>query len=511
MAGFNTDADRNVIPRLRTFRATRAMGELDTLTQPNRRDHRADRVLRPKIVAWRTHETIGHASDLVGAALTLRHMDGDVEAAARLLVSETREVSPWARELGNAALGRSGIEADSDFVRHVEAQVEDGNLYAQVRTFRTLLHKEPRDPVTWVDLAFAYACLGHRERAAKAMTVALQLSEDNRFVLRSAGRLWVYLDDPEKAYHIVAQSKRTVYDPWLLAAKMALGSIVGKGRQHIKQARQLIAREAFDARQISELASALATLELSFGSTRKAKRLFARSLEDPTENSVAQASWAGRRDRGVRLHRTYSPQRNAFEAAAWNGYLSEQWQDVVSNSKRWFGDQPFSRRPAGLGSFVATTALQDHSTGRWFAAMGLRANPGDFTLLNNLAFACLQLGKIREAEDALQKIDRGSLSEGQLVVLRATLGLMSFRNGNLAQGRELYAAALNSAHRLEDRNIGQRIHALASMFYAFEELSVDGPNVDAVCGDALKSASKVMDPIVEPLERRLKNEWRAKK
>ena len=506
MAGFNADADRNVIPRLRTFEATRALGELDSLVGPRGHDKRAEGLLVAKTAEWREHRTIGHASDLVGTALTLGRMDRDVVEAAKLLVGAKGNVSPWARELGNIAVGAAGIEGDISPTQKAEQRIEDASLYAQVRTFRTLLSQEPRDPVTWVDLAFAYACVGHRERAARAMTVAMQLSRDNRFILRSAGRLWIYLDDPERAYQVVARSARTMYDPWLLAADIALGSIVGKGRGHVKQARRMIGGRRFGARQISELAAALASLELSSGSIRKAKRLFARSLEDPTENSVAQVSWAARRYREIRIDREYSRQLIAFEAAAWTSYQNKEWHDVVKNSKRWFGDQPFSRRPAGLGSFVATTALEDYSAGKWFAAKGLRANPGDFTLLNNLAFACLQLGNIPEGAEALRKVDRGGLSEGQSIVLKATQGLMSFRSGNLEQGRELYEAALDSARRLGDSN-GPRIHALASMFYALEELAVGGPNVDGVCGDALRSAAKVLDPIFEPLERRLRKKW----
>ena len=425
MAGFNTDSDRNVIPRLRTFETTRALGELDSLVEPLGHDRRSEGLLVEKIAAWRQHGTIGHASDLVGTALTLGRVDGDIEAAAKLLAGGKGNVSRWAQELGETALGTSDSEGDIFPTQNAEEGMEDERLRKQVKTFRMLLKRVPRDPVTWVDLAFAYACLGHRERAAKAMTVAMQLSKDNRFILRSAGRLWIYLDDPEKAYQVVARSKRTMYDPWLLAAELALGSIVGKGRRHVKKARLMVGGRQFGAMQISELASALATLELhsgSTGSTKKAKRLFARSLEEPTENSVAQASWAARRYKVARVDLEYLRQRNTGEAAAWTCYQNKEWHDVVRNSKRWFEDQPFSTEPAGLGSFVATTALEDYPKGRRFAENGLRANPGDFTLLNNLAFACLQLGDVRTAEDALRKIKHSDLSEDQAIVSRRHKG-----------------------------------------------------------------------------------------
>ena len=462
-----------------------------------------------KTAEWKEYGTIGHASDLVGTALTLGQVDGEVKAAAKLLMEGEGNVATWAQELAGIALGVRSIEGGIPLAQRAEQRLKDASLYAQVRTFRTLLTQEPRDPVTWVDLAFAYACLGLRDRAAKAMMVAMQLSKDNRFVLRSAGRLWIYLDDPERAYQVVARSRRTKYDPWLLAAEIALGSVVGKGRRHAKHGRRMLGGGQFEAKQVSELASALATLELSSGSVRKGKRLLALSLEDPTENSVAQAIWAARRYRSVHFDPQQLRRQSAFEAASLASYQDEEWHHVLDNTRRWFGDQPFSSRPAGLGSFVSTTALTDYSTGKWFAAMGLRANPGDFTLLNNLAFACLQLDDVAGAAVALERIDRSSLSMEQSIVLQATQGLMEFRTGHPDQGRQLYEAARTSAKRLGNQN-GQRIHALASMFFALEELSVGGPNVDVICGDALTSAARASDPIVAPLERRVRKKWRTK-
>ena len=299
-------------------------------------------------------------------------------------------------------------------------------------------------------------------------------------------------------------------DPWLLAAEIALGSIIDKGRRRVKHARRMIAGGRFEPKQVSELASALATLELSSGSIRKAKRLLALSLEDPTENSVAQAIWAARRYQSIRFDPRQVARKSAFEAASLASYQDGGWRRVIKNSRRWFGDQPFSSRPASLGSFVATTALTDYSTGKWFAEMGLRANPRDFTLLNNLAFSCLQLDDVSGAEHALGRIDRGHLSTEQLIVLQATQGLMEFRTGDPDRGRQLYGSARTAAQRLRNSN-GQRIHALASMFFALEELSVGGPNVDTICGAALTSAAKVLDPIVAPLAHRVRRKWRTNK
>ena len=334
---------------------------------------------------------------------------------------------------------------------------------------------------------------------------AVQLAPDNRFVLRSAGRLWVHLGDPEKAHEIVARSRRTLHDPWLLAAEIALGSIVNRGRRNVKAARRLLGGGRFGPVHTSELASALATLELHAGSIKKAKTLFGRSLQEPTENSIAQAVWAGRQSKRIHVKGSFDEHANAFEAESWSCYMAGQWEEATVNALRWFGDQPFSRRPPGHGSFVTAVALQDYTKSRWFAEIGLRANPDDFTLLNNLAFACLNLGQVSEAKQALDRIARRvDMSARQSIVLTATRGLYAFRTGQLEQGRLLYRSARDEAKRLNGQ-IGRQIGAFASMFYALEEIAVGGPQAEAASREARSAAKRISDPIAKTLSERLRN------
>ena len=416
MAGFDTDPDRKVIPRLRTFQATRNLGELDPIDVPRLHDKTSGSFLETKIAAWKRQQTVGHASDLIGTALTIGKLGRDALTAARALRDGRWVISPWTRELADAALGFG-----MDETRHLKSNylgMEEPLLNTQVRIFRQLLREEPNDPVTWVNLAYVYACLGKKKHSTRSMKVAAQLAPDNRFILRSAGRLWVHFGKPERAHRLVARSQRTLYDPWLLAAEIALGSIAGKKPRHVKVARRLISEGRFLERHISELASALATLELSSGNQKKAKRLFVQSLQDPTENSIAQASWAAKHHVTIKVDRKYIGRPNAFEAQSLTCYQERNWSGVISNCKNWFHDQPFSRRPAVLGSYVACTALQDHSKAIRFASDGLRANPKDFTLLNNLAFALILSGHIPEAQKALTKVVLVGLESHEALVLR---------------------------------------------------------------------------------------------
>ena len=194
-------------------------------------------------------------------------------------------------------------------------------LRLRAKQYRRWLRAEPRDSIAWVDLARLYATLGARTHAARCMTIASQLAPDNRFVLRAATRLWVHLDDPERAHDVVArQIGTTSPDPWLLAAEIAACRAARRPQKRVKVAQRVLGAGGAGSqteRPLSELAAALATLELEAGAMRKSRRLFGRALECPTENSIAQAAWASTRDVGIELHSRYLEYANAFEARSW--------------------------------------------------------------------------------------------------------------------------------------------------------------------------------------------------
>src|SRR5262249_14991627 len=156
------------------------------------------------------------------------------------------------------------------------------------------LRTAPRTPLFWTELARWYASLGQRDPADHAMRVALELSPSHRFVPRSAARLSLHLDDPERAHSLLRRAERTQTDPWLLAAEIAIAPLAGERSRWMKHGRRVVESQRFHPTAVSELASALATEAFMAGSGRDARRLFECSLELPTENAVAQAAWAAR-------------------------------------------------------------------------------------------------------------------------------------------------------------------------------------------------------------------------
>ena len=57
---------------------------------------------------------------------------------------------------------------------------------------------------------------------------------------------------------------------------------------------------------------------------KSSKKLFDRSLEQPTENSVAQAAWVSRQHSAVNFDVKYLEIPNTYEARSWTFYRESQ-------------------------------------------------------------------------------------------------------------------------------------------------------------------------------------------
>jgi hypothetical protein len=93
-----------------------------------------------------------------------------------------------------------------------------------IGSIRRHVHRYPEDALSWVDLALGFVSKGVKDKAQRAMTVALQLAPNDRHVLRSAARMYLHLDDPEHAHDVLKRNDATKFDPWLVAGEIALSS-----------------------------------------------------------------------------------------------------------------------------------------------------------------------------------------------------------------------------------------------------------------------------------------------
>lgn len=485
---------RNVIPRWRSFRDTLALGELESPSSRPKRNP-SDQYLRERLRDWSTNRTVWHAADAVTAAVAINRPDLAREPAEFLLSQTTAPAA--ARYLADRALNGNSENLVTSFVTP-EAEREE--IYDAIHSGRHRLSEDPRNAIQWVDLARHYTTLGLDIQAQRAIAVAVSLSKNNRFVLRTASRFYVHQGEADRAHSLVKNADGVRNDPWLLAAEVALASAAELPSRFAHVGRKLLQDRSLNPANVTELAGELATLELAHGKIRNAKKLFQQSLLRPNENSLAQAEWAWDQVAGHKLNVDEYKVPFNFEAQAWHFFSVGQWDEALSCSKNWLNDQPFSHRPAVLATYIASTIFEDYQSSIDIAERSLIPNPNNPILLNNLAFAYAELGQLSEAQSALDRVDNTNSAPGDRVCLLATQGLIYYRRGVREQGRAFYRKAIEIA---ASENLA-RHHAEAFVHFALEEIRSRSADIGEVVSAAESSAGNFSDSGIAVLCERLR-------
>lgn len=413
----------------------------------------------------------------------------------QLIPAEALKLTEHFRE-SSSALIRSTQE--NDLVLSSKSETAEHQLShhferaaANIKLIRKSLTLNSDRPLAWSELARHYLAVGEDKKAVKAMQAALHLGKTSRYVARAATRLFIHVDKPDRALHVLHRHAGVRYDPWLLAAEIATNSIIGKTSAHIRTARSIITSNQSSPRDISELSAALATIELVSGAHKKAKALFNLSLTDPTENTVAQAQWASERDSKIVIpvQAWDTPASNEARALAFRN--SRQWGDAMRACAAWLADEPYSVRPSALGSFMGL--LPEHVVmAEQFASAGLKSDQHNSLLLNNRAVSRAYQGKLSEAFDDVKNALNDKTAREDALLL-ATLGLVAFRGGQPNLGREYYSLSVEWFSFEKDR----RSVAAALLHWAKEEVRIDStasPAAERIAKKVIKSGLAAREP-----------------
>ncbi|WP_139832179.1 tetratricopeptide repeat protein [Mesorhizobium australicum] len=340
----------------------------------------------------------------------------------------------------------------------------DDTLYSTIRKLKVRLRRQPLDAIAAIELARNYTLIGQLTPAAKAAERALKAAPEDRFVLRSAARFFVHQGDLARAYRAITKSNLVRVDPWIMSTEVALADLLGRSpRWGISQIAGIAGSKRIN-RQYSELASALGMLEISSGNRKRARRLIARSLDNPTENAVAQAQWMDRSDKlQVDYPNNLLEREDMHEARVLHSLDTGEVSVGVESVERWFLDEPYSVRAAAHGSFISLALARDYEAGLGFADRGLVANPSSFMLQNNRAFALAKLGRVEEAEIALSKIKPPSKSV-EAMYRDGLEGLVRFKKGDLELGRHFYMESIFKAKDAENYPV-----LLSALMHWFEQ------------------------------------------
>jgi len=329
--------------------------------------------------------------------------------------------------------------------------------------------ENPHQPLAWSELARNYLVLGQKEKARRAMEAALLVASPSRYLLRVATRLFIHLDDPERALHLLHSHPGLKEDPWLLAAEISTNSVLHQRSSFMLRSANQLQLADIAPIHLTELRAAIATAEYEYGHRRRAKEMFGLSESGANANVIAQLEWVRSIDPDLGLKSKVQNLNISGEAEAWRARSGKEWRQVLSGCERWQIMEPYSSRSMLLASYTAHAALRDYKASAQYCSLGLETDPAHFTLLNNRAVARAREGQIGEAIADIVKAAE-VVEEEDIPVLLATVGLVEFRAGNPATGEELYRQSVEDFVE-QKRNS----HAVFAILHLADELMSFSP------------------------------------
>lgn len=477
MANLFEHKDRRVIPNWRSFGKTTTLGELNSF-QINSQflEHKTN--IDEYIIDWKLNRTIIHAADLLSAAIINdKKEDRNVIEAADFILQNKSKATYSQKSLAWIILKKPQEKDLSERFNEITLDslptiINPELIRIKIRETKQLLVTYPSNSILYVELSRYYSILGQENSSIKAMKMALHFAPNNRYVLRSATRLFAHYhyddnDYLEYIHNYLRKSPMTLIDPWLASAEISIATMRDRTSKFIKNGISLINSKNISPFNFTELASSLGTIELLNGGTKKSRDFFQKALISPNDNSLAQIEWASTHDKQLDIDPSKFSVKMNYEALALDNYHNKDFKSALDNAAKWFIDMPFSKRPIMFGSNLASTILKDQEKSLSFLKAGLLSHPNDPQLINNIAYALALDDKPQEAFEELGKIRNvDEYDEITQICLTATKGLSYFRSGFSDVGRKLYLEAIEKTRQIQN----QELNWLAILNYAREEI-----------------------------------------
>lgn len=487
--------DRQIVPRWRDSAHT--IGSPDLLPLRARKGVTEwESGIEGKAAALAEQQSIGVAADLANSAILVGRQDLLALAAKTLLAPGAGSPEYLAEQI-RKQIERPVGEKEGGGPRPDTPRREE---MAQLR--RQLL-LEPRNPVVLMDLARLQATSGHREKAERLAWQALALAPNNRWLLRSTSKLLTAHGKPDEAHRLLTRSGATVSDPWLIAAELATAQASNRSPKFWRQAQSFLEAKAFAPAHLSELASAVGTIDVLDGKIKKAKERFHLSLKAPTENALAQMKWAeGKIRNGFHLDELISNNHQAYEAAFRTAYTERDMEKALILAQEWMADEPFAPEPVANVTYVASL-LDDYDMAIRSTERELRlAASREICIVNNRVYALISGGKAftdeqagAELSDWVSNITRDLRESriqdvGDQVHALANLGLLFYRAGDLELGRKLY----DQASDLTKTATARQTEGAVLTYHAREAILSKAPWATEIMERAKKSISTISLP-----------------
>jgi len=451
-----SEHSRYVVPQWTPFAIAAAQPEIRSfgaVARANKKLSQAE--FLTDLQDFREKPTPHLASDLMGVAVVLGQDD---------IARELAQYVGRYPALGPVAL-KMAAHVAGGFTLTSEPSIEQ--YRREIQRQKKFLAEFGRDPIVWIERALNYALLGMNDKAKRCVVVALNLAPRDRYVVRSAIRFFIHIDDWGQAFHYARIAASGNNDPWIVAPFLTVATHLQKLPSSIKP----LLKAAIDSNEhfhYSELREAFGTLEILHGADARARKIFRQAWIEPAKSVITHSQWVLREklpglSGSVTVDFTQSSQ-----AMSWIKSTRLDFAGALACLRNWAFEEPYSVAPYLQMSWIE--CLED----RFGAAVqtlksGLVANPKDLHLHNNLAFALLKLGKDREAAEAFATVKASGDFEEDVAYL-ATNGLLLMRRGELGEGRRYYGDALQKTKKRKERILAIRV----VLNYLASELDVTG-------------------------------------
>ncbi len=441
MSVLHSKSNRRILPRWRssdkaTYSAEFSSASASTSKSANY-NHQSD--LRQAINDFEQSPSVGTAAELITTSVLSNNTEVAQDATTYILQHEN--------EVPHALLNLVKAATDGDTATATQ----------YVTRTRILLRIHQDNPLLWADMARHYAGLGNKRQSYRCMQTALSLAPNHRWMLRAAARSLVHQDEATAAHKLLSNHPRTRNDSWLIAAELACAHVANRPPKYWRQAYDIVKRDTVAPIHISELATAIAMMELESGDHKKARKNILKGLVSPTENTLAQIYWAKENrhlNNGYRLDEKVRSATDAYEADYRQSILQGDFLAALASAETWCKDEPFAARPkyemAYIASLLDDYALTEKITSV-VAQLDGYIDPG---LEMNKTFATISSGRLSPERDASEieklksKIIRATNMKNENAYhAMANLGLWHYRFGNPTIGRECYQTAIRTAQK----------------------------------------------------------------
>ncbi len=504
MANIFKQEARNVVPGWRSFNNTLDLGELSSPKEQQFVPERQN--IDEYIFDFKQNYSVAHASELISAAVSNNQLEvNEVHDAAKFILDRGDETTKAQARLAEKIYKKEPIYRHP--IRSVILPISQFNIddyRKQIKHLKEAIRYYPYNAILYVELSRCYSTLGEENKAIQAMKTALHLAPNNRFVLRSASRLFAHFHTEEKDYlsyihfYLKKHAKLTT-DPWILSAEISISTVLEKSSRFIKKGIEIINSNNFSPYSFTELASSLGTVEILNGSNKKGKKYFHKALISPNDNTLAQAEWATHEKIVLDIDQSNYSNKANFEAMALDLYHNEKFEDTLDYTRKWFMDQPFSRRPVLFGSSLISSLSENKEKTQDLLELlkaGLISHPGDPTLINNLAYALSLNGEADQALNYIQEHKYHKMDRSTKICFKATEGLAQMRLGNLEVGRSLYREAIMESKDADEKTLNWK----AILNFAREEIKIGTKGIEGL----MDAVEKI--PGQEPEIKRLRKE-----